>query len=238
MLKKFLLTALAVAIVGVFGNPSDASLVLLIDDHSTSGFDVIVIDNQPAGSTSSGGSWTSTIADSNMTLGGVVFNGAVPNFEINVSTGVSKPLVHNNQIDLNSVVASFASNGGALTMIVLDTDFVDNGHGFRTQIGGTTNGEVLAESWVSANNGDSAADFTGVGPVSASPWFTETPFSWSEDGNATHNTVFGMAASAYVHHENAGMTSFDLNFQQIPEPTTVLIWSMLAGVGLVVRRRR
>ena len=123
-------------------------------------------------------------------------------------------------------------------MIVLDTDFVDNGYGFRTQIGGTTNGEVLAESWVSANNGDSAADFTGVGPVSASPWLTETPFSWSEDGNATHNTVFGMAASAYVHHENACMTSFDLNFQQIPEPTTVLIWSMLAGVGLVVRRRR
>lgn len=235
MLKKFLLTALAVSVVGLFGNTSDASLVLLIDDWSTSGYDVIVIDNQPAGTTSSGGSWTSTVADSNATLGGVVFNGAVPNFEINVSTGVSKPLVGNNQIDLNSIVASFSSGGGDLTMVVLDTDFVDNGHQFRTQIGGTSGGALDAYSWVSANNGDAAADFN---PVSQSPTFTDTPFSWSEHASATHNTVFGMAVSANVGHEKAGMTSFDLNFQQTPEPTTALIWTMLAGVGLVVRRRR
>lgn len=235
MLKKFLLTALAVGIVGLFGNTSDASLVLLIDDSSTTGYDVIVIDNQPAGSTSSGGSWTSTIADSNMTLGGVVFNGSVPNFEINVSTGVSKPLVRHNQIDLNSIVASFASNGGELVMVVLDTDFVDNGHQFRTQIGGTSGGELEAASWVSATNGDAEADFD---VVSFSPVFDNTPFSWTEDGHHAVGSPFGMAVSAIVTHETSGMTSFDLNFQQTPEPTTMLIWSMLAGVGLVVRRRR
>lgn len=235
MLKKFLLTALAVAIVGLFGNTSDASLVLLIDDFSTSGYDVIVIDNQPAGSTSSGGNWTSTIADSNMTLGGVVFNGSVPNFEINVSTGVSKPLVKENQIDLNSIVASFASDGGELLMVVLDTDFVDNGHGFLTQIGGTSGGELEAFSMVSPTNGDGEGDFD---LVSYSPLFDETPFSWSENGDHAVGSPFGMGVGAWVNHKTAGMTSFDLNFQQTPEPTTMLIWSMLAGVGLVVRRRR
>jgi hypothetical protein len=120
--------------------------------------------------------------------------------------------------------------------MVLDTDFVDNGHGFRTQIGGTTSNEIAAASMVSPTNGDSEADFSNV--VSVSPLFDGTPFSWVEDASASVGNLFGMAVQATVHSKGSGMTSFDLNFQQVPEPTTVLIWSMLAGVGLVVRRRR
>ena len=128
MIKKFLINSLVIAFAGVFSSTSDASLVLVIDDGSTTGIDIVVIDNQPAGSTSSGGAWVSTMADSNMVVGGVVFNGSINSWDINVSTGISKPLVTNNQIDLNSIVASFDPAGaGWLHMMVLDTDFVDNG---------------------------------------------------------------------------------------------------------------
>ena len=102
-------------------------------------------------------------------------------------------------------------------------------------------GEVACRKYGSVpTNGDSAADFfpTGVGPVSAVTLVDGTPFSWVEDASASVGNLFGMAVQATVHSRGSGMTSFDLNFQQVPEPTTVLIWSMLAGVGLVVRRRR
>ncbi len=235
MIKKISFVALLAVLTGCLANTSSASLVLLIDDASTLGYDVIVVDNQPAGTTSSGGNWTSTIDDSNSTLGAVVFNGGVGNFEVNVSTGVSKPLLQNNQIDLNSVVASLASGGGQISMIVLDTDFVDNGHGFRTEIGGTTSGALEAASFVSPGNGDAEFDF---GPVSWSPWFDGSPFMWHDQEQVSVGTLFGMAVAANVLHESPGITSFDLHFQQVPEPTTALIWTMLAGVGLVVRRRR
>lgn len=236
MNKNLFVATLFVVSLALFGSKSDASLVLVIDDNSTAGYDAVVIDNQPAGSTSSGGNWTSTIADSNMTLGGVVFNGSTNNFDINVSTGVSKPLVTNNQIDLNSIVASYGAGGGEIQMYVLDTDFVSNGlSNFRTQIGGTSSGVVGAISMVSPSNGDEESDF---GPVAISPDFDDTPFSWMEDNQVTGLTTFGMAVGVQVGLENPGMASFDLNFQQVPEPATALIWTTLAGVGLVIRRRR
>ncbi len=236
MNKNLFVATLFVVSLALFGSKSDASLVLVIDDNSTAGYDAVVIDNQPAGSTSSGGNWTSTIADSNMTLGGVVFNGSTNNFDINVSTGVSKPLVTNNQIDLNSIVASYGAGGGEIQMYVLDTDFVSNGlSNFRTQIGGTSSGVVGAISMVSPSNGDEESDF---GPVAISPDFDDTPFSWMEDNQVTGLTTFGMAVGVGVRLENPGMASFDLNFQQVPEPATALIWTTLAGVGLVIRRRR
>ena len=236
MNKNLFVATLFVVSLALFGSKSDASLVLVIDDNSTAGYDAVVIDNQPAGSTSSGGNWTSTIADSNMTLGGVVFNGSTNNFDINVSTGVSKPLVTNNQIDLNSIVASYGAGGGEIQMYVLDTDFVSNGlSNFRTQIGGTSSGVVGAISMVSPSNGDEESDF---GPVAISPDFDDTPFSWMEDNQVTGLTTFGMAVGVSVRLENPGMSSFDLNFQQVPEPATALIWTTLAGVGLVIRRRR
>ncbi|MCH2182583.1 MAG: hypothetical protein MK108_11310 [Mariniblastus sp.] len=234
MIKKISFVALLVVLTGFWANTSSASLVLLINDSSTLGPDVVVIDNAPAGTTSSGGAWVSTVDDSNSTLGGVVFNGGVGDFEINVSTGVSKPLLHHNQIDLNSVVASFSSARAEIFMVVLDTDFVDNGQGFRTEIGGTTNGVVLAETYVSPGNGDADFDFD---PVSGNVFF-DSPFMWQDDQQVSVGSTFAMAGYVLVRHENPGISSFDLHFQQVPEPTTALIWTMLAGVGLVTRRRR
>ena len=154
MSKRIVLLAVFALLLCGWSNTSSASLVLLIDDESTAGLDVVVIDNAPAGTTSSGGQFVSTIADSNATLGGVVFNGNLNNFELVVTTGASKPLLTGNTIDLNSIVAAFDPAGGGINMLVLDTGFVDNGHGFRTEVGGTTNGEVTAPSLVSPDNAE------------------------------------------------------------------------------------
>ena len=61
---------------------------------------------------------------------------------------------------------------------------------------------------------------------------------WADEEQLSVDSVFGMAVSAEVELSGAGMTSFDLSFQQVPEPSTALIWTMLTGVGLVARRRR
>lgn len=233
MIKRIFPLALMALLVCGLSNTSFASLVLLIDDDATAGIDVVVIDNAPAGTTSSGGLFTSTIADSNATLGGVVFNGDLNNFELVVTTGASKPLLTGNTIDLNSIVAAFDPAGGGLSMLVLDTGFVDNGYGFRTEIGGTTNGTVEAVSLVSPDNAEG-----NFGVVSASPVFGVSPFMWADEAQVSVDSVFGMAVEAKVELSGAGMTSFDLSFQQVPEPTTALIWTMLAGVGLIGRRRR
>src|SRR5262245_55288900 len=134
-MKNLLLMAAMAALVFACSTPAQASLVLALDSPVSGGFDVIVADNQAAGTLTSGGLLT-TAADGNPAVGAVSFSGPVGVFDINVDTGLSKPILGPAVIDLNFTTHS--TTGGTLLMALTDTDFNQVGSNAVTQhIGGT-----------------------------------------------------------------------------------------------------
>ncbi|MCH2179929.1 MAG: hypothetical protein MK106_14110 [Mariniblastus sp.] len=233
MFKKIIFSALLVSVMGWTGQKSDASICLFLSaDSNFDNSEVIVFDNQLAGYTQNG--WTSTHDDANMTLGAAVYNGSAAGFDVAVSTAASKPLLVGNQIDLNSVVLGT----GEIFVGMYDYGFVDNGLGFYSQIGGTTQGAVTLGTFVDF---DPAEDLN-FSPVYLSEDLDQSPFADSNQtnlaGSSSTQTEFGMAVVVNVVHDKWNISSFDASFAQTPEPTTALIWSVMAGMGLVVRRRR
>ena len=95
---------------------ANAGFVLTLDDLSTAGVDVTVTD-----------------ADAD---GVVNYNGAVGSFNINVTTGISKPALPDGTMDLNSVNVS--GGDGQLQIMLTDTGFTGPVGGFTSSIGGTT----------------------------------------------------------------------------------------------------
>ena len=228
--------ALTLAALFTMLNVSQASLVLVIEDSNSSAIE-IVIDNAAAGVTS--GSWTSTVADNNSILGQAGFSSAFGDYNTLTATALSKPALTGNQLDLSGEASTLSSVGAAEVWIyTIDTGFSGGGDEFLTELGGTTEGFFDGGSFLSANSDDPM----GFTPVSWSPVFSGGPFSWSETATQTHSDPFGMGVQAAVSFTGPGVTSWDLSFKQlsgaVPEPTTALIWTTLAGLGFVVRRRR
>jgi hypothetical protein len=212
---------------------ANASLILGLTDGSTS---VIVIDDSPSATLSSGGSWTSTTADSNATAGVVSFSGSIGSFVVNVTTGISKPLIGATSIDLNSVNVSGGS--GTLRMFLIDTDFFASLAGTRVvqgSIGGTTTGSVnYAIGGVLDSNAETGfSALTSLGP------FSGGAFSGIDYGSAFVSGLFSMAMQIEITHTGAGnITSFDSMLQVIPEPGSLAVWALIGGLGLVCGRRR
>ena len=177
---------------------------------------------------------TATHDDANMTLGAAVYNGSFGGFDVAVSTAASKPLLVGNQIDLNSVVLGT----GEIFIAMYDYGFADNGYGFYSQIGGTTQGEVELRTFVDVDPSE-AQNFESV---FESPLLDQSPYAVAHQDDFDNSSLvasdFGMAVAVRVLHDSYTVSSFDASFAQTPEPTTALIWSMMAGLGLVVRRRR
>ena len=67
--------------------------VLTLDDLSTAGVDVIVVDNTDGGLGTLTGKGISTNADGSGTDGVVTFSGGVGSFIVNVTTGISAPMI-------------------------------------------------------------------------------------------------------------------------------------------------
>ena len=220
----------------VTGQTAHASICLFLGPIGDVAPVVVVFDNQMAGYSAHG--FTATHDDANMTLGAAVFNGAVGGFDVAVSTAVSKPVLQGNAIDLNTVVVG----KGSIQIGMADYDFASNGHGFHSQLGGTTQGQVKLGTFIDPNNTKIIAD-ENVDLLFNSGWLDQSPFSaahqTANDAPAGFtNGLFGMLVAVNVEHEQMEITSFNANLAQTPEPTTALIWSMLAGLGMTIRRRR
>ena len=230
-MKKFIIGA-ATAFLMASGS-ANAAFVMYMDDSSTTGIDRIVQDDTLAGVLTSIGLTTS--GDAATGAGVVMYTGAFGSFNVNVTTGVSKPVLGatGTLLDLNSVNVSGGS--GTLTIGLTDTDFLRGGAGFLNfQIGGTTDGTISAEAYMDAAN----TEF-GTGTLLGSMDASGSAFAYTSAGTTVDTTnPYSLTLIASVTHTGGGqITSFDANV--VPEPSMIALMSLgFIGLGVAARRKQ
>lgn len=206
---------------------SQAALVMTLDDLSTGGVDVVVLDN--------GAGDAFALADV------ITYIGSAGGFNINVSTGLgdaATPALLG--LDLNSVNTSLAAGTLRLTLTETDLSYGLAGSGlFTGLIGGTTTGAVNWSLLVDDNN----VGGYGVGTVAMSGATIE-PGAFSDTGSMTLPASDPYALTLVVditHGISGGTTSFDFaGTTAVPEPSGVALLSMalLMVAGVTSRRRK
>jgi len=180
--------------------------------------------------------------DVNLAVGAATFVGSVGNFVINVTTGLSKPILGSAtlpDIDLSSVDVT-STAGGTLTLEVTDTDFIGNGGlaDFVSAIGGTqgAGGSLSYKTFADCSNtafGTGIAlqsqSFSGGGAFSGS---TTSPTALCS-GDYSLTELVSLALPGGFN-----TTSFDANLA-VPEPATLALFGAgLLAIPLFSRRKR
>jgi len=258
MRQKLVIAILGALILGAFASlsffssPVSATMRLRIEDLSNGGdVGAVITDNGPD--------------DINPLVGALTFNGQVGSFLVNVTTGLSKPIVGGSdlgQIDLNSVNV-LTSGAGTLRLTLEDTGYLA-GPGTTSNLLGTVGGTLTApagstiiiQSWANGSNlvPDLGPDQIGsLGPIGGNPppgsvpaWpaaFVSGPgaFSSSSSGDFNNGTddTFSLFAQVDVNFAGVGSVSFDENQRAVPEPASLLLLGAgAAGLGLLAGRKR
>lgn len=232
-IKSLMVPAAIVALLLTMGQDAKAAFKLELSSGATT----VTITDGGAG-------------DSSATAGVIAFNGSVgANFSINITTGISKPVLGSAfeaKMDLNSVNVS-SLGAGTLTIRLTDTDFIlPNKIGDQMVLtnswGGTTNGSITAQGFASLSNTEfdtsgGATPFQGpFGPGA----FSSTASSLVGPFTAA-NQAFSLTEVVTITHTGKGqVTSFDKEITAVvPEPGTLMLFGMgLLGVAAYGWRRR
>jgi hypothetical protein len=181
--------------------------------------------------------------DANGVAGAITYVGSLGSFSLNVTTGITKPIVggvNAPEIDLNSVNVTSAGPGGTLTIEFTDTGFgLASGAGFNTMVGGTTGGFVSVASYYDVGN----VEFDTSSPLSALGPFGTGSGTVAFSGVAGNPVgplagPYSLTLVATITHNGAATTSFDANLQHAPEPSTLVLLGAVAVAGFALRRRR
>ena len=190
---------------------------------------------------------TVTIADESASdgapgiLGAVTFNGVVGDFGINVTTGITKPVLGSASsplLDLNSINVNF-TNPGTIVLEFSETDFTTGSSSlsFRSYIGGTTVGTLRFQTFGSNSNALFAQDTL----IADSGVMTPPLIGFEEMSNAALTGTFSLTTVVTITHTGGSdNTSFN-TILEIPEPhiaPALIVGTMLISANLLARRRR
>jgi hypothetical protein len=229
---KHILGAAAAALLAA--SSANAAFIMTLDDSSTLGIDRIVQDDTLAGVlTSSGLTTTNSDFDFGAGAGAVGYGGPIGTFLINITGGLSKPIIGEPGTMLDLFSVNVSGGTGTLTIALTDTDFFRGGAGFLNfNIGGTTDGTISAQAYMDAGN----AEF-GTGTLLGSMTSAGPAFSHTSAGTTVNTTdPYSLTLVATVTHDGFGISSFDANV--VPEPSMLALMSLgLIGLGFAGRRK-
>ena len=167
--------------------------------------------------------------DSNTAVGAITYIGTVGStWFINVSTGVTKPLVGSAtkpDLDLNSV--NMSNGAGTLNIRFFDDGFGPYSGSLFDEVGGTAAGTA---SYLAKLDGTTIASLGPFGPGA---------FSGSISSGALNFSTGTLELDATITHTGTGsqISSFDNNLHSVPEPGMLLMFGS-SLVGLAFFRRR
>jgi len=168
--------------------------------------------------------------DMSADAGVILFNGAIGTWTINVTTGISKPVLGsaiNPHMDLNTVNVT-SSAGGTLTIWFTDVDFEPFSGSLVTHFGGTTANSLEFDVFADAGN---SAFGEGIPLFSFGP-FGAGAFSGDASVGVSLAGLFSLTERLMIVHTGQQGSSGDFEIR-VPEPSILLLLgACLVALGI------
>jgi hypothetical protein len=164
--------------------------------------------------------------DSCAQVGCVTWIGSVGVWNINVDTGLTKPVTGTStHIDMDLAFAAHSTGSGTLSVTWSDDGYMLSG-GLLTEIGGTTGGTVVHNTLVNGS------------PILSDGPFGPGAFSGTATGTVTLNPADVFSLQVVMNHTGSQTTTGDCHGEGVPEggSAVALLGMALFGLGLLRRK--
>ena len=173
----------------------------------------------------------------------VVFNGAVGNWSINVTTGIgaTNPIMHLNSVDFLGSPSGTGANALTIAFTITNLSSPYNAQ-FASVIGPVLAGfhSLSYAAYVDPNNLGGTVNQAGNTLSFTNPSSTTGSFSGATTGGfAAANSLYSLTQVVTISGTAPGVSSFDASIEAVPEPATaVLLGGVLVATFSTLRRRR